>query len=103
MKSKFQLVASISVINRAVNRLGWRKVQTKYCQIERPYNRLKRFIFSCQAKIEEDETNDVTDVDECRPEMRWFTAKTWKKQLAFIKSNMLKSRQGRQSETQYRS
>ena len=40
---------------------------------------LKRFIFSCQAKIEEDKMDDVTDVDECRVEMRWFTAKTWKK------------------------
>ena len=79
IKVKFHLVASTETILRALHKLGWRKVPTKYCQVVKPYNRLKRFIFACQAKIEDDKMEDVTDVDECRVEMRWYTAKTWQK------------------------
>ena len=47
-------------INRYIKKLGWRKVNTKYCQIVSP-------------------CDDVIDVDECTVELRTTTYKNWNK------------------------
>ena len=39
LKKDLNLHASRQTICRALNLMGWRKVQTKYCQIVRPANR----------------------------------------------------------------
>ena len=40
-------------------------MNTKYCQIVSPINSLKRFIFCCMAKLNNDQYDDVIDIDEC--------------------------------------
>jgi hypothetical protein len=47
LKEKLNLVASKRTIRDYINKLGWTKVNTKYCQIVSPINRLKRFIYAC--------------------------------------------------------
>ena len=64
------LTASTRTINRYISQIGWRKVNTKYCQIVSPVNRLKRFIYYCMAKLNNDNYEDVIDIDECTVELR---------------------------------
>ena len=50
IKAKLGLLASKRTITEYCNRLGWFKIQSKYCQIVTPVNRLKRFIYACYCK-----------------------------------------------------
>ena len=50
-KAMDSLTASTRTINRYISQLGWRRVNTKYCQIMSPVNRLKRFIYYCMCYI----------------------------------------------------
>ena len=52
-KIKVQLVltASTRTFSIYINMLGWRKVNTKYCQMVNPVNRVKRFIFCCMLRV----------------------------------------------------
>jgi len=70
LKKDLRLVASTRTISKAINLMGWRKVQTKYCQIVRPVNRLKRFIFACMAKRFGDNYDDAIVIDECTVELK---------------------------------
>ena len=40
------LIASTRTICKCINKLGWRKVSTKYCRIVSPINKIKRFIYA---------------------------------------------------------
>ena len=51
LKTDLKLMASKRTISRALRQMGWRHVLTKYCQIKRPVNRLKRFIYACLSTI----------------------------------------------------
>ena len=62
-----------------LNLMGWRKVQTKYCQIFRPVNRLKRFIFACLVKRFGENFDDAIVIDECTVELRIFNPTNWRK------------------------
>ena len=66
-KLKFNLsfIASTRTICHWINRLGWRKVNTKYCLIVSPVNRCKRFIFACFAKKFGENFDNSIAVDEC--------------------------------------
>ena len=75
IKKMFFLTASQQTIRRCIRKLGWRKIQTKYCQIVSPVNRLKRFVYASMAKINNENFDDVIDVDECTVEMRGYSAK----------------------------
>ena len=61
---------------------GWRKVNTKYCQIVSPVNRFKRFIYCCMCEIHKEKYDDVIDIDECTVELKTTTYKNWNKQSA---------------------
>jgi hypothetical protein len=63
LKQDLNLVASTRTISRALQQMGWRKVATKYCQIIRPVNRLKRFIYACLSKRFKDDLDDAIVVD----------------------------------------
>ena len=65
-----KLFAHYRTINSAIRRLGWRKVQTKYCQIVDPINRLKRFIYCCFCKRFQEDFVDTIDVDETSVEIK---------------------------------
>ena len=71
--------------------LGWRKVNTKYCQMVNPVNRVKRFIFCCMSKLHNEQFDDVIDIDECTVELRQFTYKNWNKPSA----NLLRAHGGK--------
>ena len=71
--------------------LGWRKVNTKYCQIVSPVNRLKRFIYCSMCKINNEQYDDVIDIDECTVELRTTTYKNWNKPS----SNLLRANGGK--------
>ena len=59
LKQDLNIVASTRTISRAIHQMGWRKVLTKYCQIIRPVNRVKRFIYACLAKRFNDDLDDA--------------------------------------------
>ena len=78
------LTASTRTINRYISQLGWRRVNTKYCQIVSPVNRLKRFIYCCMAKLNNDNYEDVIDIKESTVELRNVTYKNWNKPEASL-------------------
>ena len=65
IKAKLFLAASPRTIRRCIRKLGWKKIQTRYCQIVSPINRIKRFVYASMAKINNENFCDVIDVDEC--------------------------------------
>ena len=69
-KAMDSLTASTRTINRYISQLGWRKVNSKYCQIVNPVNWLKRFINCSMPKLNSDNYEDVIDIDECTVELR---------------------------------
>ena len=46
-KANLELVAKTRTISRYINRLGWRKVNTKYCQIVTPINCVNQTFYIC--------------------------------------------------------
>jgi hypothetical protein len=81
-KDELVLTASTRSITRYCNKLGWKKIRTRYCQLVSPNNRIKRFIYACCAKIFNENYHDSIHADECTVELRRTTIKTW------YKSNM---------------
>ena len=79
LKCQLSLIASTRTICHWINRLGWRKVNTKYCQIVSPVNRCKRFIFACFVKKFGENFDNSIAVDECTVELRQCTYKNWTK------------------------
>ena len=71
-------------ICRYINMRGWRKVNTKYCQIVSQINRLKRFIFCSMVKLNNEDYDDAIDIDECTVELRTTTYKKWNKPKATL-------------------
>jgi hypothetical protein len=51
LKNRLNLVASVQTIRRYVQMLGWRIVDSKYCQIISCENRVKRYVFGYFCKI----------------------------------------------------
>jgi hypothetical protein len=86
LKQNLGLIASKSTICGWVRRLGWRKINTKYCQILSPVNRCKRFIFACVAKTYNDKFENSIAVDECTVELRQCTAKNWTKDNRLLRA-----------------
>jgi hypothetical protein len=86
LKQNLGLIASKSTICGWVRRLGWRKINTKYCQIVSPVNRCKRFIFACVAKTYNDKFENSIAVDECTVELRQCKAKNWTKDNRLLRA-----------------
>ena len=78
-KRIIKFFASLKTISRALHKMGWRHVLTKYCQIIRPVNRLKRFIYTCMAKRFGEEYDDAIFVDECTVELKVYNPTNWRK------------------------
>ena len=70
LKLKLNLVAPVRTIRGYIKKLGWRHVETKYCQIVSFENRVKRYIFGCFCKIFKDKFDDVICSDETTIEIR---------------------------------
>ena len=85
LKNDLNLLASTYTIGKAMRRLGWRKVTTKYCQIVEPRNRVKRFIYCCFCKIFKEDFQDTIDADETTVELRLCANSNW-----FCKGNCAK-------------
>ena len=79
IKANLELVAKTRTISQYITRLGWRKVNTKYCQIVTPINRVKRFIYACLAKLNNEQFEECLNIDETTVELRHFTYKNWNK------------------------
>ena len=84
IKDKLNLIASIRSIRRYVNMLGWRRVETKYCQIVSFDNRVKRYIYACCCKIFNESYEDVIDIDECSVIIRLAGYKNYRKSSSDI-------------------
>ena len=41
--------------------------------------KIKRFIYACTAKLNNEQFDDVIDIDECTVELRYSTYKNWRK------------------------
>ena len=52
------------MIRGYIKRLGWRKVETKYCQIVSFDNRVKRYIYGYLCKMFDEKYENVVDTDE---------------------------------------
>jgi len=79
IRKKLNLVASKRTIRDYINKLGWRKVNTKYCQIVSTDNRVKRFIYACFCKQYNEKYNDLVVIDETTVEIRLASYKNWNK------------------------
>jgi len=79
LKADLKLIAHVRTISSAIRRLGWRKVQTKYCQIVDPINRLKRFIYCCFCKRYQEDFFDTIDVDETSVEIKFSSNSNYRK------------------------
>ena len=79
LKQKLGLVATPRTIQNYCALLGWKKVNTKYCQIVSPVNSFKRFTYACCCKLFNEEYEDVTCIDETTVEIRLASYKNWRK------------------------
>ena len=79
IKEKLNLVAATKTVRNYIHKLGWRKVNTKYCQIVSPVNRLKRFFYACCCKIYNETYDDILVIDETTVEIRLASYKNWNK------------------------
>ena len=79
IKKKLHLVAAKRTIRDYINKLGWKKVNTKYCQIVSPDNRVKRFIYACFCKQYNEKYEDLVVIDETTVEIRLASYKNWNK------------------------
>ena len=69
---------NVRTIGYTIRCLGWRQVQTKYCQIVDLINRLKRFIYCCFYKSYLD-FFDTIDVDETSVEIKFSSYSNYRK------------------------
>ena len=79
LKEDLNIIASTRTISRAIHQMGWRHALTKYCQMIRPVNRLKRFIYACFSKRFQEDYDDAIFVDECTVELKIFNPTNWRK------------------------
>ena len=86
IKTDLVLTVSNRKITRYCNRLGWKKIRTRYCQIVSPNNRIKRFVYGCCAKIFREKFFDSIHADECSVEIRKTTIKTWFKPSLMLRA-----------------
>jgi hypothetical protein len=73
------LIAKPRTIGEAINRLGWRRVPTKYCQIVEPRNCVKRFIYCGFCKTYNEKFENTIDADETTVELRYCTRANYNK------------------------
>ena len=71
LKEKLNLVASTRKIRNYINLLGWNQVNTNFCQIVAPSNRLKRYTYACCCKLFQEKYDEVLVIDETTVEVRW--------------------------------
>ena len=64
---------------RAIQKLGWRQVPTKYCQIVEPRNQIKPFIYCCLCKRYRENFEDAIDADETTVELRYTLGMNYRK------------------------
>ena len=69
---------------RAIQKLGWRQVPTKYCQIVEPRNQIKRFIYCCLCKRYRENFEDAIDADETTVELRYSLGTNYRKDSALL-------------------
>lgn len=67
---KFGLNFSIQKVKRLQKKLGWVMTSTKYCQLIREANQVKRLEFSEQCLSENEQFDNVIFTDECSV-MKW--------------------------------
>ena len=83
LKQDLNIIASTRTIRRAIHQMDWHHAHshplTKYCQMIRPVNRLKRFIYACLSKRFEEDYDDAIFVDECTVELKIFIPTNWRK------------------------
>jgi hypothetical protein len=84
IKNRLNLVASVRTFRRYIKMLGWRKVESKYCQVVSFENRVKRYVFGCFCKIFNEKFDDVICSDETTCEIRLSGYKNYRKSSSDI-------------------
>ncbi|CAF1014008.1 unnamed protein product [Brachionus calyciflorus] len=77
IKKELNLKASERTIRRYIRILGWRKINTKYCQLVSMKNRVIRYHFALMCLYYNDFFDDVIFIDEVTVEIRKNTYKRW--------------------------
>ena len=77
--------------------LGWRRVETKYCQIVSFENRVKRFIYGCCCKIFNETFDDSVNIDEFSVVVRLAGYKNYRKSSSDILRAILAAKLGSRS------
>ena len=80
IKTELVLVSSTRSITRYCNKLNWKKIRTRYCQIVSSNNRIKRYVFCVCCRIYKEDFGDTIHADECSIEIRRTSIKIWYKQ-----------------------
>ena len=81
LRAKLSLVAKL---RRYIKMLGWRRVETKYCQIVSFENCVKRFIYGCCCKIFNETFDDSVNIVECSVVVRFAGYKNYRKSSSDI-------------------
>ena len=57
--------------------LGWRKINTKFCQAVSYKNRIERLLFCRLCKVSREDFSNFIYEDETTIELRWNSRKKW--------------------------
>ena len=77
-KISLNLLASVRTVQKYLNRLGWKKITTRYCQFVRPKNKIERVIYCKLCIISGERFFFSIHIDECTVSMdkngktQWF-------------------------------
>lgn len=79
LDDKLHINVSISVINKERRRLGWVQTGTRYCQMIRAANKVKRLFFCTDILVKKEEFNDCIFTDESTVRCERFLAKQFRR------------------------
>ena len=79
LKDERNVSVSASTIRYSRRKLGWKHERSRYCQLIRNHNKMKRLVFALKAMKEKDGFEDVVFTDETSVEIQQFTRYCFRK------------------------
>ena len=79
LKDERNVSVSASTVRYARRKLGWKHEKSRYCQLIRNRNKIKRLVFALKAMKEKDDFEDAVFTDETSVEIQQFTRYCFRK------------------------
>ena len=77
IKSDLNLNCHFNTVYRVIKMLGWKKINTKFCQAVSPKNEIERYLYSRLCKASNEDFSNFIFEDETTVELRWNSRKKW--------------------------